>query len=159
MEIENIEKIYRVFYHPIFLSSFMSWFLAQMLKSTIEFVKQKKTRTKSLIVTFLWSTGGMPSSHSAVVASLATAVAFVEGLASPLFIALFFYGLLTVRDALGVRRAAGLQAKAINNMSREINHRFGMNLEYVKEVHGHTTSEVSVGVLLGFFIAVAFCNL
>ena len=159
MEIIAVNKFYAVFYHPVFLSAFFSWFIAQMMKSTIEFARNKRKRTKSLIITFLWSTGGMPSSHSAVVASLATSVGFVEGFNTPLFIALFFYGVLTVRDALGVRRAAGIQAQVINRICRELNKQQKSDIPPVKEVHGHTGIEVSVGVLLGFFIAVAFCNL
>jgi len=101
----------------------------------------------------------MPSSHSSVVTALATSVGFEEGIDSALFIVLLFYGLLTIRDALGVRRAAGSQAKLINQMGKELSNRFGITVKSVKEIHGHTTSEVSVGILIGFFISVAFCNL
>jgi hypothetical protein len=159
MQAEQIDPVLKLLYHPVFLSAFFSWFLAQMMKSTIEFFKEKGKKHKSLILTFLWSTGGMPSSHSSVVAALATAVGFTEGFGSSLFIALLFYGLLTVRDALGVRRAAGVQARAINRIVREIRNTGNVDIEQVKEIHGHTTAEVSVGIVLGFFIAVAFCNL
>lgn len=159
MDIVEANRFYAVFYHPVFLSAFFSWFLAQMMKSSIEFARNRNRKTKSLIITFLWSTGGMPSSHSAVVASLATAVGFIEGFTTPLFIALFFYGILTVRDALGVRRAAGLQAEVINRISKVLNQQHKITIPSVKEIHGHNGFEVSVGVLLGFFIAVGFCNL
>jgi hypothetical protein len=158
MGAEHSEQFLAFFYHPVFLSAFFSWFLAQMMKSTIEFIRRRNQKTK-LLITFLWSTGGMPSSHAAVVVALATAIGFTEGFSSPLFIALFFYALLTIRDALGVRRAAGSQAQVINRILVELNRERNFNIKPVKEVHGHNTAEVSVGALLGFFIAVAFCNL
>ena len=101
----------------------------------------------------------MPSSHSSVVAALATSIGFIEGVRSSLFMAMIFYGLLTVRDALGVRRAAGSQAKILNQLGRDIKKKLDLSFRPVKEIHGHTFSEVIVGILLGFFIAVAFCNL
>ena len=107
----------------------------------------------------LWRTGGMPSSHSAVVAALATAVGFTEGAESPLFISLLFYGLLVVRDALGVRRAAGMQARLLNSIGRFLEKDRDFDFRPVKEIHGHRLSEVTVGVILGFFIAAGYCNL
>ena len=70
-----------------------------------------------------------------------------------------FYAILTFRDALGVRRAAGAQAKVINELIRDLSPRFRLRSRAVKEIHGHTLPEVFVGSLLGFFIAVAFCTL
>lgn len=101
----------------------------------------------------------MPSSHSSVVAALATAVGFTEGVNSPLFISLLFYGLLVVRDALGVRRAAGMQARLLNSIGRFLEKDRDYDFKPVKEVHGHRLSEVTVGVILGFFIAAGYCNL
>jgi hypothetical protein len=106
-----------------------------------------------------WATGGMPSSHSAVVAALATAVGFVQGVDEPLFIVTLFYAILTFRDALGVRRAAGMQARAINQLLRGLARDRKLGVKPVKEIHGHTGPEVIVGALIGFFIAVAFCSL
>jgi hypothetical protein len=145
--------------HPVFLSAFFSWLIAQCIKGLTELLKRRTRSSKEVMVTIFWATGGMPSSHSAVVAALATSIAFIEGVSSSLFILALFYGILTVRDALGVRRAAGSQALVLNQLSRDLAKRLGMPSRTVKEVHGHTTSEVSVGVLLGFFIAVAFSSL
>jgi acid phosphatase family membrane protein YuiD len=71
----------------------------------------------------------------------------------------FFYALITFRDALGVRRAAGMQARAINQLLRSLARDRKHRVKPVKEIHGHTGPEVIVGALLGFFIAVAFCSL
>ncbi len=144
---------------PLFLSAFFSWFIAQLLKFIIEAFKKRSSFNKDLLLTLVWATGGMPSSHSSMVTALATAIAFQEGLDSPLFFVALFYGLVTIRDAMGVRRAAGAQAKVLNQLGKELNERFQIPWKPVKEIHGHSAAEVFVGIFLGFFIAVAFCNL
>jgi len=100
----------------------------------------------------------MPSSHSAVAVSISTAVALTEGY-SNLFIVSLFLSLIVIRDALGVRRSAGLQSKALNQLGSDLSAKFGIRYESVKEVHGHTWPEVFIGAILGFCIAFAFCNL
>jgi uncharacterized protein len=145
--------------NPIFLSAFSSWFIAQILKSCIALFRRRPLTAKELLLNIFWTTGGMPSSHSAVVAALATSVGFVVGADSPLFFVALFYAVLTFRDAFGVRRAAGSQAKAINTIIRHLSRRSTLRLKSVKEIHGHTVAEVFVGALLGLFIAIAFCTL
>lgn len=154
-----MSNLYRLINNPIFLSAFFSWFLAQFMKTVIELSRRRMITSKDLIANLVWRTGGMPSSHSALVASLATSIGYLEGPDSPLFILCLFYGILTIRDALGVRRSAGNQAQVLNQLGDELRNRFDLRFRYVKEVHGHTPTEVSVGVLLGFFIALAFCSL
>jgi hypothetical protein len=154
-----LEQLTGLLTHPVFLSAFTSWFTAQILKSVVALLRNRPRTAKGILLNLFWATGGMPSSHSAVVSSLATSVGFVMGVDTPLFIVTLFYAILIFRDALGVRRAAGMQARAINqllrNLAREQKHR----VKPLKEIHGHTGPEVAVGALLGFFIAVAFCNL
>ena len=67
-----------------------------------------------------------------------------------------FYGGLVVRDAMGVRLAAGRQAQSLNKIGRELESRYDIPFQPVREVNGHTPAEVSVGALIGFFMAVAF---
>ena len=154
-----LEQLTGLLTNPVFQSAFTSWFTAQILKSVVALLRNRPRTAKGILLNIFWSTGGMPSSHSAVVSSLATSVGFVMGVDTPLFIVTLFYAILIFRDALGVRRAAGMQARAINqllrNLARERKHR----VKPLKEIHGHTGPEVAVGALLGFFIAVAFCNL
>ena len=133
--------------------------MAQFVKSAVELFKPRSRASREMLFTLLWRTGGMPSSHSSAVTALTTSLGFVEGVNSPIFISMFFFSLLVVRDALGVRRAAGLQARALNHLGFELQKRYDIPFHPVKEVHGHTPAEVSVGILLGFFIAVAFCTL
>ncbi len=145
--------------HPVFLSAFSSWFSTQILKSLVALLRNRPRTAKSILLNMFWTTGGMPSSHSAVVSALATSVGFVQGVDTPLFIVTLFYAILTFRDALGVRRAAGMQARAINQILRSIARDRKHGVKPVKEINGHTGPEVIVGALIGFFIAVAFCNL
>jgi acid phosphatase family membrane protein YuiD len=149
----------RILSSPIFISALSSWFIAQIMKSCVALFRKRPHTAKEILLNIFWTTGGMPSSHSAVVAALATSVGFVVGADSPLFFVTLFYALLTFRDALGVRRAAGHQAKALNQIIKYLSKRSSLRLKTVKEIHGHTISEVFVGALLGFFIAIAFCNL
>ena len=133
--------------------------MAQFVKAAVDFFKPKSRTSKEMVYTLLWRTGGMPSSHSSAVTALATSLGFTEGVDSPLFISMVFYSLLVIRDALGVRRSAGLQARALNTLGHELKKKYKIQFHPVKEVHGHTPAEVSIGMLLGFFIAVAFCKL
>lgn len=153
-----MDKITALLTHPIFLSAFVAWFLAQFIKALIQVFRFRNRMAKDVLVTLFWTTGGMPSSHSAVVSALTTAVGIKLGLDSPLFIVTLFFAFLAIRDALGVRRAAGLQARAINTILTEINSKFGTAYKPVKEINGHKAAEVSVGILLGVFLAVAFCS-
>lgn len=64
--------------------------------------------------------------------------------------------MVTVRDALGVRRASGLQAKKINELGSELNDKGIVSYKALKEVHGHSPMEVVLGAVLGFFIGLGF---
>ena len=154
-----LEQLTGLLTHPVFLSAFTSWFTAQILKSFVALLRNRPRTAKGILLNLFWTTGGMPSSHSAVVSSLATSVGFVMGVDTPLFIVTLFYAILIFRDALGVRRAAGMQARAINQLLRNLARERKLRVKPLKEIHGHTGPEVAVGALLGFFIAVAFCNL
>ena len=154
-----MDALYRMVTNPIFLSAFFSWFLAQVLKSIVEIFRDRPATARRIIRRLFWATGGMPSSHTAVVAALATSIGFCIGIDSPVFILSLFLAFLTVRDSLGVRRAAGSQAIVLNQLLYELSKRFKTKERAVEEIHGHKFSEVTVGALLGFFLAVAFCRL
>ena len=153
------KSVYALLNNPIFLSTLFSWFFAQFLKAVIEVLKKNAKSTREMFVVFLWRTGGMPSSHSSAAVSLTTAVGIVEGVGSTIFIVTLFFAFVVIRDALGVRRAAGMQARAINALGKKLTQETGETFQPVKEVNGHTPTEVSVGILLGFFISLAFCSL
>lgn len=148
-----------LFRNPVFLSAIFSLFTAQFIKVMINLFRYRSHSFRDVISTLLWRTGGMPSSHSALVVSLSTAIAFVDGLDSTIFILSLFFSLVVIRDAMGVRRSSGIQARTLNQMGKELNNRFGIAFHSVKEVQGHSPGQVAVGALLGFFIALAFCTL
>jgi acid phosphatase family membrane protein YuiD len=154
-----MDYINALFTSRVFLATLFSWLLAQVMKSIIEITKNKPRSALKILKYIFWTTGGMPSSHSAVVSALVTSIGFTVGIDSPLFMVVFFYALLVIRDALGVRRAAGIQAHTLNRLIAILKKERRMNIKPVKEINGHSLSEVGVGALLGFFIAVAFCIL
>jgi acid phosphatase family membrane protein YuiD len=145
-----------LFENTIFLSSLTSWILAQIMKVLVILFNRRKRPLRELVEIVIWRTGGMPSSHTATVASMAVAVAIREGLDSSLFAISFFFALVVMRDAMGVRRSSGLQAKALNLLGKKTGERLEFDYNPVKEIQGHTPLEVIVGALLGIFIAAAY---
>jgi acid phosphatase family membrane protein YuiD len=139
--------------NKIFLSSVCSLCSAQMIKSILFIVNRRNKKSRELVEILIWRTGGMPSSHAALVSSLCTSIAFVKSIASDLFIFSFWFALVVLRDAMGVRRSAGLLAKALNNLGNQAAEKTGLEFHAVKEIQGHTPMEVVVGASLGIFIA------
>ncbi|MEA5011689.1 MAG: divergent PAP2 family protein [Angelakisella sp.] len=147
---------------------FVAWASAQMIKTLLTFLKFKEFRAERLV-----GAGGMPSSHSALVCSLTVAIAQSEGYGSPLFALSLFFATIVMYDAMGVRRAAGEQAKVLNKMmfsfkdiskifqflDEEIDEELEANTENItkhkelKEFLGHTPLEVLGGALLGVLVA------
>ena len=101
----------------------------------------------------------MPSSHAALVSCLSTTIGFSSGFNSDIFILSLGFFMVTIRDAVGVRRSNGVQAKMINEMGKKLAENGLMEYKPIKEVQGHTPMEVFIGCLLGFTIGFAFCVL
>ena len=147
------------FENPILLSTASSLFVAQLTKTVIFLLSRRRRSKREMIEIAIWRTGGMPSSHSALVCSLTTSVAFIEGIDSNIFVFAFWFTLVVLRDAMGVRRAAGLQARALNNLGKQAAEKCSVEFHPVKEIQGHSPLEVVVGGLLGIFIAAGFALL
>ena len=147
-------SIRALFENKIFLCSISSLLMAQLLKSLLYVFNRRKKKSRELVEILIWRTGGMPSSHAALVSSLCTSIAFVRGIASDLFIFSFWFALVVLRDAMGVRRSTGLLAKAMNNLGKQASEKTGLEFHAVKEIQGHTPQEVVVGTSLGIIIAV-----
>ena len=146
-----------IFYNPIFLSAVFSWFFTQFVKTIIIIILQpSQMPVRYYVGVLLWKTGGMPSSHSALAAALSTSIGFSEGFNSAIFIACTAFSLLVIRDAVGVRRSAGIQARTLNKLGSDLHERLEIDYKSVKEISGHSVSEVLIGIVIGFFIAVAF---
>jgi acid phosphatase family membrane protein YuiD len=97
----------------------------------------------------LVSAGGMPSSHSTLVAGLATAVAIQYGVGSSLFAVVFVFAVIVMYDAAGVRRAVGIQAQLLNQMIDELFAGHPISETHLRELIGHTPFQVFVGAALG----------
>lgn len=151
------EQFLLFIYNPIFLSCVFSWIGAQFIKTAINLIYGRIHSFGDLIETMLWKTGGMPSSHSALVTSLCTTIGIKHGINSDLFVFALAFFLVTIRDAFGVRRSSGLQAKKINELGTELGDKKLIDdYKKIKEVNGHTPMEVLCGCLVGFFVGLAF---
>jgi len=150
------DSIRAFFSNPIILSSLTSWFLSQLLKAIIAFYQMRKKGLKEILETLFWRTGGMPSSHAAVVTSMTVSVALNEGFGSNLFAVSLLVALVVMRDAMGVRRSVGLQAKALNMLGKHTAEQSEYEYQHLKEIRGHAPLEVAVGALLGIFISAAY---
>lgn len=114
--------------------------LSQMLKTFIESFKTKRID----IIRFFDGMGGMPSTHSSLVASLSTIIYLNYGIYSPLFSIALIFSLITIYDSMGIRYESGNQAKIINKIANSS----------LKEKLGHKPIESFVGVLLGIVITI-----
>ena len=125
-----------------------AWFVAQILKIIIELLRKRR-----LNFGLIMSSGGMPSSHSSFVTAVTTVIGLREGFDSPLFALGAIVSMIVMYDASGVRRAAGNQAKVINDILASFENS-GIKLDKkLKEVLGHTPVEVAAGGILGIVIA------
>ena len=125
--------------------SLLSCVFAQFLKIVFNFFGEGEIRFG-----IIFETGGMPSSHSALITALTAGIGWDMGFDTSLFAFAVGISLIVMYDASGVRRSAGLQAKEINVISRELDRSPPINL---KETLGHSKLEVIVGSLIGPLIA------
>ena len=141
------------FMHPWFWSAFLGWIIAQTIKMVIAAFKRKTFDFEYLV-----STGGMPSAHTAMVVALTMSVGLTEGFGTPVAMVALAFTAVTMFDAATVRRAAGEQAKVINRMVRawRQEHQFPSKAN-LKELLGHTRTEVFGGMAVGIATAIAVC--
>ena len=129
-------------YIPFFL-----WLSIQIFNLIWDLVKEKKFNFKRIL-----GAGGMPSSHSAVVCSLAALIGKNVGFDSPMFGLAVIFALVVMYDAAGVRRAAGKQAKLLNKIVETPGLGVGQVQERLVEVLGHSPKEVMVGAIIGIIV-------
>ena len=138
--------LYEIITNKVLIIPLCSWVIAQLLKVVIILIRKKQ-----LDLRYLVGSGGMPSAHSALVTSLATSVALLEGLGSVAFGIATIFALIVIYDAAGVRRSVGQQSAVLNRIIRELRERrpvveLGRDL---REFVGHTQLQVIMGALLG----------
>jgi hypothetical protein len=131
-----------------FWSGLIAWLLAQVIKVVLN-----TARTRQFDFRFLYSPGGMPSSHTAAACAVATSVAVLDGLGSTLFAVTLLIAFIVMYDAQGVRRAAGQQARILNQMFEALRTHHRLQPHTLAELIGHTPLEVFAGLLLGIAVA------
>ena len=129
----------------------VSWLVAQAYKVVRSLIAYRKLDLRVFI-----SMGGMPSSHSAGVAALTTAVGLNEGVHSAIFAVALLFALVVMYDAAGVRRAAMAQARILNQIIDELFQGHPISETRLRELLGHTPFEVLIGALLGIATAYIF---
>lgn len=132
----------------ILWATLVALILAQGIKNTIYYIKTKKFDFR-----LLFGTGGMPSAHAAVVTALTVATGRYAGWDSPVFAVTLVIAIIIMCDAAGVRRATGQQAKVLNMMLEDIYKEGKIKENRLKELLGHTPTEVIAGAILGIFSA------
>ncbi|MDD5166050.1 MAG: divergent PAP2 family protein [Candidatus Omnitrophica bacterium] len=134
--------------NKIFITTLSAWVVAQSIKVGIGIVRQRK-------VDFRWfvGTGGMPSSHAAGASCLATAIGLECGFDSVYFALAASFAIVVMFDAQGVRRAAGRQARILNKMTEDIYWQGRIKENRLRELVGHTPTEVIAGFVLGVVLA------
>ncbi len=130
---------------------FILWFIIQTYKVIVDLVKNRRLNVKRIM-----GAGGMPSSHSAIVTSLATIIGKEQGIDSPIFALAVIFAFVVMYDAAGVRRAAGKQASLLNKII-ETPGLTGLQVSgRLVEVLGHTPFQVFVGALIGIIVGLIF---
>jgi uncharacterized protein len=126
------------------LAPIVAWTIAQTAKVILYSVRQRRLNLRVLAVT-----GGMPSSHSAIVMGMTAAVGKYSGVTSAEFAIALIFSFVVMYDAAGLRRAAGRQAAVLNRLVEDLVHMRGVQEQKLRELLGHTPVEVLAGAVLG----------
>lgn len=143
--------------NTIFLAAVTGWLAAQLLKTLIHMFF-----TREFVAERLVGSGGMPSSHSSTVCSLAAAVCFEYGAGSFEFAISLILAIIVMYDAMGVRRETGIQARLLNDIIKAFEDMGRSEIsahDKLKEFVGHTPLQVLMGAVLGILIAVIMYSL
>jgi acid phosphatase family membrane protein YuiD len=137
-----------VWSHQALMAGAIALFSTQALKTLTNMAKERRLNFRVAV-----GTGGMPSSHTALVVSMTATIALIEGLDSPLFDVCAVFSAIVMYDATGLRQAAGKQAAILNQIVEELSN-FHLPKEHrLKELLGHTKLEVIGGALFGLMVA------
>ena len=141
----------QIMQNKIFIITISVWIIGQGIKIAINIMRGKR-------FSFRWfiGTGGMPSSHAAGVAALATSCGIEYGFNSGMFALAAVFAMVTMFDAQGVRRQSGEQAEVLNKVIDDMYWHKHVEVSRIKEFVGHTPIQVFVGSILGVTLAVLF---
>ena len=146
-----LEWILELITNPFLITAILAWFVAQVMKTIIYAVLNKKIRLERMV-----GDGGMPSGHSATVSSLATLSLLLYGPGSYEFAISTLLAIIVCHDAMGVRRESGKHAVVLNEMIRIYEKIFSeeeLTEVELKEFVGHTPLQVVAGVAVGIISA------
>ena len=141
-----------IIHNKVLIASIIASILAQILKLPLEYI-----RNKTWDWSLLFSTGGMPSSHSAIVSAAAVSIGHYVGFDTPLFGLAFAVAAVVVYDATNIRRQAGFHAQQINRIIKESisgKTKPGKEFEQLREVLGHSPAEAFGGIILGILVSI-----
>lgn len=144
-------KLQLLLQNYVFIGAATAWWLAQLLKIPIEYMRSKKWEWVLLL-----RAGGMPSSHSAFISATAHGIGLFAGWDTPIFALAVGMAIIVIYDATGVRREAGRHAELINAIVLDLSAGHFPTMETqekLKEVLGHTPFEALLGTILGIVIA------
>ncbi len=131
----------------VLISALAAWGTAQVIKVPIEYLRQRRW-----MWTMLLTTGGMPSSHSALIVGVTNAIGLYVGYDSPLFALGIAIAMIVTYDSAGIRRQAGMHAERINVLFEELLKGHMWDEKELREVLGHTPLEVAGGILWGIVV-------
>lgn len=144
-----MEKIMDLLHNYVLIVALTAWITAQVMKTLLWLIMTRTFNPERLV-----GAGGMPSAHSATVCGMMVAIAKTSGFASAEFAIAFVLASVVMYDAMGVRRAAGEQAKVLNRMlEKQVEEDEEQEAPELKEFLGHTPLQVLGGSLLGILIA------
>jgi uncharacterized protein len=132
-----------------YVAIFLAWFIAQAIKVTLGIIREKRFNFR-----WIFSTGGMPSSHSSVVSATAAVTGYYFGFTSIMFAIVVVFAMIIMSDAAGLRRASGKQASVLNKMIDDIYEKGAITEGRLGELLGHTPIEVFAGMALGILIVI-----
>ena len=134
--------------NPVIDCAVLAWFLAQLIKVLLDMILLRKFDAKRFV-----SSGGMPSSHSAMVVACTTAIGKLYGIHDAVFALSAVFSAVVMYDACNVRRSAGDTAKLVNQLLAHVEKLTAEDFaEDLKEVMGHTPLQVLMGAILGLAI-------
>lgn len=143
-----------VFKNECFWSAFIAWLVAQICKMINAYLA-----TRKLDLYYFVSLGGMPSAHSAMASGLCCSLGLKEGFGSPVFVLSLALAVVIMFDAATVRRAAGQQARILNEIIDYIRKQHMFPDKKLAELLGHTRLEVFLGMIIGILTALIVTSL
>ena len=137
-----------LFQNKVLVAGLTAWALAQVIKIPLYYLQTRKWNWA-----LLFTTGGMPSSHSALMTATTLGIGLYYGFDHPTFALGVAVTMIVTYDAAGVRQQAGIHAQRINLIVGELLKGHPVNERDLREVLGHTPLEVIGGILLGLVVA------